>query len=316
MELRDLRYFVAVAEHLNLGRAAEALDLSATALGKSLRRLEKSVGAKLVQRTSKGVAPTAVGAALLNRIGPLQGMLNDVRQEATDLAQGHAGHIRVGINMGVNEDVLAHAYVCLLKESPAITLDVTVDDNSVLSKTLHKGDVDICIAAPRTFAPAEFVFEHLYDVPTVVFASAHHRLAKYKQLSVTDLVGERWASSNSTARSHWQALFQLFERNRLPLPVVALNTSAPRLRTIAVAYSDYLGLTVRPVLQQQMSAYPLVELPIKELAHIHAMSIIYRKGGYLSPAVRRLTEILKMQAKVRSDGATKERSTTRMDTRK
>lgn len=45
MELRDIRYFAVVAEHLNIGRAAEALDMSATALTKSLRRLEKSVGA-------------------------------------------------------------------------------------------------------------------------------------------------------------------------------------------------------------------------------------------------------------------------------
>ena len=51
MEIRDLRYFVAVAEHRNLARAAEALDLSPTALGKSLRRLEQSVGAKLTSRS-------------------------------------------------------------------------------------------------------------------------------------------------------------------------------------------------------------------------------------------------------------------------
>jgi hypothetical protein len=62
MELRDIRYFAVVAEHLNIGRAAEALDLSATALTKSLRRLEKSVGEKLVQRAPKGVSLTAVGA--------------------------------------------------------------------------------------------------------------------------------------------------------------------------------------------------------------------------------------------------------------
>ena len=91
MELRDIRYFAMVAEHQNIGRAAEALDLSATALTKSLRRLEKSVGAKLVQRAAKGVALTAVGTALLARINPLQGTMADVRHEAADLARGEAG---------------------------------------------------------------------------------------------------------------------------------------------------------------------------------------------------------------------------------
>lgn len=107
-----------------MGRAAEALDLSATALSKCLRRLEKSVGAKLVQRTSNGVALTAVGTALLTRIGPLHGILNDVRHEAADLAQGRAGHLHVGASLGPNEGRLVHAYVSLLKKSPGIIPDV------------------------------------------------------------------------------------------------------------------------------------------------------------------------------------------------
>ena len=302
MELRDLRYFAVVAEHKNLGRAAEVLDLSATALGKSLRRLQKSVGAKLVQRTSKGIALTAVGAALLHRISPLQGMLNDVRHEAADLAQGRAGHIHVGTVTGTNEDRLAYAYVSLLKGSPGITLKVTVDDNSVLSKSLHKGEFDFCIAGPRSFSPAEFVVDPLYDAPFVVFASVHHRLAKRKQLSVTDLAGERWASSNSTSRLQWQALFRLFESNRLPQPVLALEANSMRVRNIAIAYSNYLGLTNRQILRQEMGIYPLAELPVKEFTYFTPHSIVYRKGAYLSPAALRLIAILKAQANEMSDG--------------
>src|SRR5262245_27331042 len=109
MEIRDLRYFVAIAEHQNIGRAAEALDLSPTALGKSLRRLEQSVGTKLTTRSPKGVALTAVGAALLKRIGPLEGMVNDVRHEAANLAQGRAGHVTVGVSQGTGENLLASA---------------------------------------------------------------------------------------------------------------------------------------------------------------------------------------------------------------
>ena len=63
MELRDIEYFAVVAEHGNLRRASEALGLSPPALSKSLRRLEESMQAKLVERTPKGVALTPVGAA-------------------------------------------------------------------------------------------------------------------------------------------------------------------------------------------------------------------------------------------------------------
>lgn len=286
-----------VAEHRNLGRAAEALDLSSTALGKSLRRLEKSVGAKLVQRTSKGVALTAVGTAFLARIGTLQGTLNDVRHEAADLAQGRAGHIHVGAALGPNEDRLAHAYVALLKEAPGITLTVTSARNNVFSNMLRKGEIDFCITGPRLLSPTTFVLEHLYDDSFVVCASAHHRLAKRKQLSIADLVGERWASQNNLALPHWQELFAVFERNRLPQPEFALEGSSTRVRTVAVAYSDLLGLSNRQTLHQEMRRYPLVELPVKEFAYSQSMSIVYRKDAYLSPAALRLIAILKTQAK-------------------
>src|SRR5262245_39212455 len=68
MELRDIEYFAVVAEHGNVRRAAEALDLSPPALSKSLRRLEKSVGAKLVKRTPKGVELTDVGVAMVGQV--------------------------------------------------------------------------------------------------------------------------------------------------------------------------------------------------------------------------------------------------------
>jgi DNA-binding transcriptional LysR family regulator len=287
MELRDLRYFALIAEHQNIGRAAEALDLSATALSKSLRRLEKSVGAKLVRRASRGVALTAVGTALLTRIGPLQGMLNDVRHEATDLARGRAGHINVGSTAGTHENRIANAYAALSKESPTITLKVTVSNNDVLGKGLHKGEIDFCVSVSRSLSASEFVHEHLYDDPFVVFASAHHRFAKRKQVSIRDLAGERWATSNSTSSPQWQALFQAFENNGLPPPSMALETNSAALRTVAIAYSDHIGLSSRQFLRQEAQRLPLVELPLREMSLVRRTFIIYRKGAYLSPAALR-----------------------------
>ena len=68
LNLRDLEYFVAVAEHGNLGRAAEALGLSQPALSKTLRRMETSMQTKLVRKTPKGIELTAVGAAVLSHV--------------------------------------------------------------------------------------------------------------------------------------------------------------------------------------------------------------------------------------------------------
>lgn len=301
MELRDIRYFAVVAEHQNIGRAAEALELSATALSKSLRRLEKSVGAKLVRRSQKGVALTAVGAALLTRIGPLRGMLNDVRREATDLARGHAGHVNVGAASATPENFVADACVSLSREAPGITLKVTVASAASFLNTLQKGEMDFCVSGVELFSPADFVHEHLYNFQEVVFASANHRLANRSRVSIADLAGERWASSITTAAPQWQLLFRAFEDNGLPLPSVSLDTNSPAVRLQAIAYSDYLGINSSQFVRQEARRYPLVALPVREMDIVRNLSIIYRKGAYLSPAARRLIEILKEQAKTVAD---------------
>jgi len=90
MELRDLQYFSAIAEHKSVRRAAEALDLSQPGLSKSLRRLETELRAKLVARTPKGVDLTAVGTALLARVRRLHLAFEDVAREAADLCAGRA----------------------------------------------------------------------------------------------------------------------------------------------------------------------------------------------------------------------------------
>jgi DNA-binding transcriptional LysR family regulator len=302
MELRDIRYFAVVAEHLNIGRAADALNLSATALTKSLRRLEKSVGAKLVQRASKGVALTAVGTALLARILPLQGTLADVRREAADLARGHTGHIHAAANNAFAESTLVNACVVLSKEAPRISMRVTVAPDALLSAALRKGDIDFCVSYPGRFSPDEFVIERQLVVQDVVIASAQHRLAGRRQVTIGELAHERWAVKDSATSQQWQALRQVFESNALPRPEVALETNSQAVRLSAVAYSDYLGVATRQYLRQEARRYPLVELPVKETILVRSLLIIYRKDAYLSPAAKRLIEILRTQARETARG--------------
>ena len=303
MELRDIRYFTVVAEKANIGRAAETLGLSATALSKSLRRLEFSMGAKLVRRAPHGIAHTAVGAALLPRIGPLQGMLNDVKHEAADLAAGRAGHVNVGAGSGGPEGFLVDACITLSREASRITLNVSIRHGDVLMDALLKGEIDFFVSGTRAPTTTNIVQEHLYDDQYVIFASAGHRLAGRKRITLADLSGERWAWMDTTSRPHWQQLFRALASENLPPPSIALETNSQALRIRAIASSDYLGLGSRQFLRQEARKFPLVELPVREITHVRRMSIIYRRDGYLSPAARRLIEILKSQAKVISGGS-------------
>ena len=297
MELRDIRYFTVVAEKENISRAAETLGLSATALSKSLRRLEVSMATKLVKRAPNGIALTAAGAALLARIGPLQKILNDVQHEAADLAGGRPVNVHVGVGSGGPEGFLVEACMTLSQESAGATLNVSIRHGDHLMEALLKGEIDLFVAGARTTSAKDIVQEHLYDDPYVIFACASHRLAGRARITLAELAGERWASMNTTSRPHWRQLFRAFAKRGLPPPAIALETNSQALRIRAIASSDYLGIGSRQFLRQQARQFALVELPIKEITHVRHVSVTYRKDGYLSPAARRLIEILKAKAK-------------------
>src|SRR3954466_8690434 len=125
VELRDLEYFAVVAEQGNVTRASERLGLGPPALSKSLRRLEKSLKAKLVKRTPKGVELTSVGSALAAQVQRIRLALADVTREAADLSSGVGGHLRIGVGPALAEDLPA-AYAKLLAEAPRVTMEISV----------------------------------------------------------------------------------------------------------------------------------------------------------------------------------------------
>ena len=295
MQLRDIEYFAVVGEHLNVRRASEALGLSPPALSKSLRRLESQMHAKLVSRTPKGVELTAVGCALLAQVQRIRLTLGDVEREAADLSQGRAGHLRIGASP-VHAELLTVAYTSLLKQAPNVTLAITVTDNDVMIPALRKGELDL-IVNYLTDAPYEGCdTRRLYDDEIVVFASARHPLARKKVVTMAEIAHERWVLSPvNMLPSHW--FYRAFQDLGHPPPRVAVESRAIRLRLQAVAASNLLGFLAERVVREAAAQFRLKELRVKEITWRRPVGVIYREGGYLSPAGRRLIEILKTTAK-------------------
>jgi len=291
MELRYIEYFAVVAEHGNVRRASEALGLSPPALSKSLRRLEKSMQAKLVERTPKGVTLTAVGTALLAQVGRLRLTLGDVAREAADLSQGRAGHLRIGASFAESE-ILPAACAILLKEAPKLTLEITGTDNDEMLPLLRKGELDMVVNSLPGDPYEGLDQEHLFDDGLVVCASADHRLAKLKRVIMADLAQERWALSSTNIRPQ-QILHRAFQENGLPPPRVAVKARPVRVRLQTCVRSGLLCFVSRQVAQQSAERLRLKVLPIKELTLHRPIHVIYRKGAYLPPAAHRLIEILR-----------------------
>jgi DNA-binding transcriptional LysR family regulator len=298
MELRDIEYFAVVADHGHLGRAAEYLGLSQSALSKSLRRLEQAMGAKLVKRTPKGVELTAEGSALLLRVRGLRLSLQDVTREIADLSKGRVGYLRIGAGPIIAEHMLPAAFITMLKDAPQLRLKITINDNDVMVPELRNGKLELIVIFIPPSPYEGLVQDHLYDDEWVVFASADHRLARLKRVSMADLAQEQWVlSSPDRLILYQERLHRVFQDSGLPPPRIAVETRSLQLRLQTVASSTFLGFTSRRVLQRAAPQLRLTALPVKELAWRRPVGVIYRKDAYLSPAAKRFIEILKTTAK-------------------
>lgn len=291
MQLRDVEYFAVIAEHRNVRRASEALGLSPGALSKSLRRLEESMHAKLVERTPKGVALTSVGAALLVQVHRLRVALMDIRREAEDLTDGRAGHLRLGVGATTVED-LPHCCARLLQEAPALSMQVTVADNDVMVPALTDGELDLIFNVFSDSPYAGCVQERLFDDVFVVCSAVDHPLAKRRRLTMADLTNELWTLSVPLVLNV-QHLHRTFQASGLPPPQVAIEARPLRLRLQICASTRLLSFNARRSLQLVAPRLRLKELPVKELQWSRAVGVIYRKESYLSPAARRLIQLLK-----------------------
>jgi DNA-binding transcriptional LysR family regulator len=243
---------------------------------------------------------TASGEAVFAHARRLRLSVEDISREVADLSHGRSGHLRIGAAPVFALYLVPTACDALLKEAPKVTFKITLSGQDSMLAALHGGELDLAISTMQVPRYNDLVGERLYDEDYVLFAGAHHRLAKRKQLTMADLVGERWAMS-SINNPTWRRLSQMFADAGLPPLVIGVETTDLPLRHHLIAASDMISFGSRDVARHVARRFPIVELRVKDLAYTRRVGVFCRKESYLSPAARRFIEILKATAKEIAD---------------
>lgn len=289
MELRDLEYFVVVAEQGNLGRAADQLGLGQPALSKSLKRLEDALEVRLFRRSANGMELTAEGSLLLSRTRELQQSLSNVAREVSDVSRGHAGHIKIGVGPNANDECLLAAITELLRAEHRITMEILVSDQDEIIPALHRGEVDVVVNLVYPKPPGGLAYIPLREDECVACCGLTHRLAGRKHVPLSELSGERWALGEPGLPTN-QILHEVLRDNGLDPPRAALQTRLLSLRLQAAASSDLLVYGSKAA---ALRFGALRVLPVEELRWTRSLGVLHRKEPYLSPAVRRFIVILR-----------------------
>ena len=185
LDLRRLRYFVAVADEMHFGRAAAQLYLAQPALSRQIRKLEEELGVELFVRTSRRVELTEAGRELLDAAKPLLAASLAAGRRARRAAKG-GQRLTIGFFTG---DPITSAVRGLAIRRPDVVVDVVRIYWHDQTDSLLDGRVDVALLhLPVTTAGLKLV--PLYDAPRVALLPRNHPLADRQEVSITDLAND------------------------------------------------------------------------------------------------------------------------------
>lgn len=261
VDLRSLRYFIAVAEECHIGRAANRLHMTQPPLSRAIRQLEDELGVLLFQRTPRGVTLTPAGKVLYDETGALLGRADRIRRRVA--AAAGTAPLAVGTLADAAEQVGGRLVSLFRARYPHVHVIIHESDLGDPTAGLRAGLVDVAIT--RTpFDDTGISMHVLRSVPVGVVMRNDDPFAGHASVSSTDLAGRRWVRLPEGADPVWTAYWTGSGDND--------NDASPVMRTIQECLQAVLwnGTSALAPIDQPLPAglvvVPLSDRPSSDLA--------------------------------------------------
>ncbi|WP_211766417.1 LysR family transcriptional regulator [Kutzneria sp. CA-103260] len=217
LETRELAYFVAVAEELHFGRAAERLGMAQPPLSRAIRQLEQRLGTELLIRNSRGVRLTAAGEVLLHEgRKALEAVSAAARR--TQRAGKAEPRLVVAMKPGGDAGLLNGILEAYEREPDAIPVDLEFSGPGEASGLLRDGRADLAFLHTPYEDLSGFDTEELLTLRTVAVLPSGHRLSRRRSLQLAELADEpmpNWSLDNGNRVLHTAELMQLISLGRM-----------------------------------------------------------------------------------------------------
>jgi LysR family transcriptional regulator of abg operon len=283
MKLLALRALVAAIELGSLRNASRRLGLSQPALTKSIRELERELGASLLTRSRTGVAPTAQGKVLFEHARTAERELGMAVDQIRQLGGEMVGDLSVGAVPLAVMMLIPETLRTFSREFPQIRLHVHEELYIEQLSRLRKGEVDVAIGPlPSGIPSGELIVEPLMPIAMVVVVAKGHPLARARSLS--DLAHARWVFTGTTADSGY--VRHLFVQHGLPPPPAAALVNSTLSLLSLICGGDYVGLMPQPIAVHPLATQFMTTVPLREGPLSATLAAMSRPQNALSPAVR------------------------------
>jgi DNA-binding transcriptional LysR family regulator len=281
MDLRVLRYFVAVAEELNFSRAAARMNIAQPPLSQQIKRLETELGVLLLERTKRRVALTEAGRALLVEA---RATLEQARRcvEVTHRAnRGELGSLSLGFVPAADLRVLPSILPVFKSRYPEVKLSAYCLANMPQLEALRAGQIDAGIFFQpidlRLGEERQVKIEKLLTEPTVLALPVAHRLTKQKRIAVRDLYDEKFVLyRRDIAPAFYDTLMAYFRQAGFS-PIVVQESD--NVQTIAGLVACGLGIAFLPRSALNVRRETVIYRALQAPAPSFEMVIAYKPPG-------------------------------------
>jgi DNA-binding transcriptional LysR family regulator len=297
IKLRDFRTLLAIAETGSMSKAAARLAVSHPAISKTISDLERTLGARLFDRSTRGVEPTTLGRTLIDCGTAMFDDLYRGLRQAELLSDPTAGELRIGATGPAIDGLVLAAMEPLIGRYPGLRFHVLEGDAATLYRALYERRIDLAIS--RTYHSngddQNFMCQSLFDERFFAVASAQSLWVRRRKIELAELLDAPWVlpEYENPAGS---LIADGFRSAGIALkPRVVSNSLAIRLRLV----TDQGFLTMLPSSMLELGAKRLfvkalpVNLPIKSQKY----EIVTVKDRSLSPATMTFIEALRATAK-------------------
>ena len=290
MNLRDLKYLVALADLRHFGKAADACFVSQPTLSTQIRKLEEELGVVLVERAPRKVMLTAAGQDVVQRARRIVADVDEMKEAARRSRDPESGALRLGVFPTLGPYLLPHVVPQLRERFPQLELLLTEEKSDVLLQRLREGRLDAALLA-LPLHDDQLHAEFLFEEPFLLAAPAGHPLAKQKTLSMDALGEETLLLLEDGHCLRDQAL----DVCRLAGAQEKSGFRATSLETLRQMVAAGVGVTLLPALSVQA---PIVQpagirlVPFRKPAPSRRIALVWRKSSALDGFLRGVADAI------------------------
>lgn len=269
--IEELKTFIAVVEHKNFTKAAEAIKLSQPSVSLHIKHLEEYFGIRLIERSikQKKIEITSGGYLLYKRAGEIIHILEETKNELTNYEETVSGTLRIGASFTIGEYILPAFLGKFSKEYPYLNLEVKIANTASVCEMIKNKELDIGLIE-GVVPSSKFQYEDFLKDEMVLAVYNRHPLVG-KSLTIESLQNQTWISREDGSGTQEYLMVFLSGNNIIPKNIVVFGSNY----AVKEAVENELGITVisshvtkKDVKNGEISVVPLGEKYTRHFSYI------------------------------------------------